>query len=88
MEDDFLKDYMIVYIEDEFANFFTSNEIVDEFNCMQSSSTSALLGIKIISSYICSTILIVDIFYNFLCMLCILFYLLNYYILLILTSLS
>jgi hypothetical protein len=34
MEDDFLKDYMIVYIEVEFAE--TLDEIVDEFTCMQS----------------------------------------------------
>jgi hypothetical protein len=36
MEDDFLKDYMIVYIEIEFAEKFTLDEIVDEFTCMQS----------------------------------------------------
>ncbi|MCH83259.1 zinc finger MYM-type protein [Trifolium medium] len=36
MEDDFLKDYMIVYIEDEIAEKFTSYEIVDEFKCIQS----------------------------------------------------
>ncbi|CAJ2631159.1 uncharacterized protein LOC123910597 [Trifolium pratense] len=36
MEDDFLKDYMIVYIEDEITEKFTSNEIVDEFKCIQS----------------------------------------------------
>jgi hypothetical protein len=32
MEDDFLKDYMIVYIEDEVVAKFTSNMIIDDFD--------------------------------------------------------
>jgi hypothetical protein len=32
MEDDFLKDYMIVYFEDDIAKKYTSNEIADKFN--------------------------------------------------------
>jgi len=30
--DDFLKDYMIVYVEDEVVAKFTSNMIIDDFD--------------------------------------------------------
>jgi len=35
MEDDFLKDYLIVYIEDEVAAKFTSDMIIDNFDFMK-----------------------------------------------------
>jgi len=35
MEDDFLKDYMVVYIEDEVAAKFTSDMIIDDFDFMK-----------------------------------------------------
>jgi hypothetical protein len=35
VEDDFLKYLMVVYIEDEIAEKFISNMIVDDFECMQ-----------------------------------------------------
>ncbi|GAU29233.1 hypothetical protein TSUD_362230 [Trifolium subterraneum] len=46
MEDDFLKDYMIVYIEDEIAEKFTSYEIVDEFKCNIVSKLSSKIMVE------------------------------------------
>lgn len=35
MEDEILTDYMIVYIEKEITENFSTNVIIEDFNCMK-----------------------------------------------------